>query len=694
MPGSVRDAVVSGLGAVSALAAHQHALWEAVEAGRDGIAFIRRFPTDGFAVQTGAIVTTLAEPDTGGRPGSEGLSRSFSLPAAREAMEDARLSASGIVPERLGFVFGTGLNGDDRPIHCHVEELARELGLLGPCITISTACSSSTNALGIGRHLLAMGAADAVVCGGADVLSPEVFAGFHALGVLSPEKCAPFSVPVGTTLGEGAGFLILEHAETAARRGARIRARISGYGISGDAFHETSPDPTGSGVERALGAALADAALSPEDIGYVNVHGSGTEANDPSEWRGIQRGLGPRASVLPVSSTKGALGHAQGAAGVLEAIVTILAMEHEMVPPTLHFSRPRPHGPADPVGEPAPRPWSYRHAISLNAAFGGSNAAVVLSRPDTPPAVRTPRSRRPVAVHGVGLVGPFGLGVDAFLSAPAGAARLEGRVPPFPIDRLVRTADSRGLDPVSRFLTAAAALALRDAAVPLRGDVRDHTGLFVGAVSPSTESRLAFRRSIDERGLQGVSAAAFARIVLNAATGFCSKLLSLRGPLCTFSTGAGSGLAAVALAAEFVSTRTEVDWMIAGGADEFEVRSMNGAELTGTEGAAAVALGPRDAPRGPGAAPPVPLVGWGLAGPGRLPEAVDRARAMAPTGSDAVPEQVFREEDWTLETLGLAAPSALACAAAVLALRRAGTGRALVTSNRGDAASVALCLSL
>jgi len=302
-----------------------------------------------------------------------------------------------------------------------------------------------------------------------------------------------------------------------------------------------------------------------------------------------------------------------------------------------------------------------------------------------------------VAVHGVGLVGPFGLGVDAFLSASEGAACLEGRVPPFAIDRLVRTADSRGLDPLSRFLTAAAALALRDAAVPLRGAARDRTGLFVGAVSPSTESCLAFRRSIDERGLQGISAAAFARIVLNAATGFCSKLLSLRGPLCTFSTGAGSGLAAVALAAEFVSTRTEVDWMVAGGADELDVRIADGAERTGTEGAATVVVGLRDAPPrvdGKGASPPVPLVGWGLAGPGRLSEAVERARAMAPAESDAGPEQVFREEDWTREAFGLAAPSALACAAAVLALRRAGTGRALVTSNRGDAASVALCFSL
>ena len=207
--------------------------------------------------------------------------------------------------------------------------------------------------------VIAMGGADAVLAGGADVLSSSVFAGFHALGVLSAQKCAPFSLPFGTTLGEGAGFLVLESGEAARKRGAEVLARLSGFGLSGDGYHETSPDPEGGGVTRALRAALADSDLLPEDIGYINAHGTGTEANDPSEWRGIQRCLGAVTDV-PVSSTKGALGHTQGAAGVLESIVTILTMRRELVAPTLNFVGARRFAPADPVGGSSPRRAVYK----------------------------------------------------------------------------------------------------------------------------------------------------------------------------------------------------------------------------------------------------------------------------------------------------------------------------------------------
>jgi 3-oxoacyl-[acyl-carrier-protein] synthase II len=686
-----RDVVVTGLGAVCALAHDHRALWGAIEAGRDGIQLIRRFPVEGLRARMGAIVQAWAEPLTVEGPGTGDLCRRFAVDAASEALQDAGLDVLPVPRNRIGLVLGTGLGGADEPIHTLAERVADELRLNGPRIVVSTACSSSTGALGLARDLLAMGAADFMVAGGADVLSPEVFAGFYALGVLSSARCAPFSYPLGTTLGEGAGFLVLERSETAGGRQARCRAVLSGYGLSGDAFHETSPDPTGSGVERALRGALHDAALPAEAIGYVNVHGSGTEANDPAEWRGIQRGLGRHARSVPVSSTKGALGHAQGAAGVLEAIVTILAMERGVVPPTLHFAGPRPHAPADPVGEPRPRACSYEHALCLNSAFGGANAAVVLSRPGRPPRAAP---RRPVGIFGVGLVGPWGFGSEAFLQSRAdGSTGPGGRVPRFSIQQFIPRADPRGLDPMSRFLTVASALALADAGVTLRGEARDRVGLLVGATRPSPESVGEFHRCIRERGLHGLSAAAFARIVLNAPGGFCSKLLSLRGPHATVSTGAGSGLSAVALAAEFLCTRDDVDWLIAGGVMEDGSGPETPHNVAGMEGACALMLGVGidGAARSPGA---VRVAGWGIAGPGQLAEAIERARESLKGAPDRS-EQVFssRGTDGTAFRGDGAAASAAACAAAVLSLRRGEVERALVVSDSDRTVSVALFLT-
>jgi 3-oxoacyl-[acyl-carrier-protein] synthase II len=683
MQDAARDVVVTGLGAVCALGSNAQALWESIESGHDGIRPITRFPVDEFQVKTGALVPACSEPSAASN-GSEGLCRQFAEDASREAIRDACLDTGCARPDRIAFIFGTGLGGGERPIHDLAQRLAKNLDLRGPCITVSNACSSSTGALGIGRDLIAMGAVDAAVAGGSDVLSPEVFAGFHALGVLNPDRCAPFSFPFGTTLGEGAGFVVLERGSAARERGARPRAALPGYGLSGDAFHETSPDPTGSGVERALRGALGDAGLSADDVGYVNAHGSGTEANDPSEWRGIQRGLGRRAHELPVSSTKGALGHAQGAAGVLETITTILAMERGLIPPTLHFAKHRPQGPADPVAASHPRPWTCEHALCLNSAFGGSNAALLVSKPCWS---SSPRTRRPIFIRGLGVVGPSGAETEASEALARERNGLRGRVPSFPIERHVPTADPRGLDPMSRFLVAAAALALKDAGLTIRGATRDRVGLFVGATRPSPASGGEFRRSIDVRGLTGVSASAFSRIVLNAPAGFCSKLLSLRGPLSTVTTGAGSGLAAVVLAAELLSTREEVDWMIAGGVDEIAPDG----SCADSEGAVCLLLeGERSEPGEPG----VRVAGWGMAGSGHLSDAIEMARrgATMPRGGS---EKVFAEEDWIRNgsTREEARASGLACAAAVLALRRGEADQVLVTSDPRGAASMALLLT-
>jgi 3-oxoacyl-[acyl-carrier-protein] synthase II len=658
---------ITGMGAVSALGRGTGAIWAAIAAGRDGIRPIERFSTEGFSVHLGGMVA-----DAGGAREGGDLCVDFAVEAAREAIAEA--GAAEAAPGRIALVLGTSIGNHAEGLHGIAERVALAIDARGPCVTISTACSSSANALGLGRDLLDQGLADRVVAGGTDTLTPEIFAGFHALGLLSPAPCAPFSEPVGTTLGEGAGFLVLERAPRAPI------AILAGYGLSGDAHHATSPDPTGAGVARAIRGALADAGVEPDAVDYLNAHGTGTAANDAAEWRAIETAFGARSKRLPVSSTKSFLGHAQGAAGVLELIATLLAMARGTIPPTLHHIRPRPRCPADPVAEGRPRSWPVRHAVCTSSAFGGANVAVVVTGGE--PVPRAPRPRRDVFVTGAGAVGPHGTTLAELVRALAEGRRLGGRAPSFVLSEMVPTADTRGLDAASTLFTAAAARALADAGVAMRGAARERSGLFLGTTRVSIESAREFRASIEQRGLPRLSATAFTRMVLNAPAGACSRLLSLKGPTTTLSTGEGSGLAAVVYAAMSLATRDDADRLVAGGVDEVDASLL---ALGKSEGAACLVLATAPGVEGPR----VRLAGWGLAGPGG--DAAGQARAMA--GIDDVS---LAPAPRVTEILGVAEASdpVLACAAAVASLRRGDATSVLVADAGGSAASAVVLTTL
>jgi 3-oxoacyl-[acyl-carrier-protein] synthase II len=650
--------VFTGQGAVCALGLGVDALWTELAAGRDGIRPIERFSTAAFTTHLGGMVPvpgTLGEDDA---PGTNALLFDFALRAAREALAMAALPP--LPPGRLALVLGSSRGSHLRGLHEVSHELATALGITGPALTISTACSSSTNALGFARDLLDQGLADVVLAGGADVLTPEVFAGFHALGLLSAQKCAPFSEPSGTTLGEGAGFLVLERADAASARGARTIACLTGYSLSADGYHATSPEPSGAGIARALRGTLEDAGLAAEDIGYVNAHGTGTEANDPAEWQALSQVFGPRVQQLAVSSTKSYFAHAQGSAGVLELISTLLAMEHRQALPTLHFTKARRRGPVDPVAEGRPRPLDFEHALSTNSAFGGANAAVAVSRQVRP---RRPLASREVFVSGLSALGPFGQSVEALL---AKADSRERRMPPFRLESVVPTADTRGMDPAARALTAAVALALADAKLKLTGPMRERTGLFVGTTNASPLAWEEFRNSIKERGLGRASAPAFTRLVLNGSCGTASRLLGLRGPTTAVTCGTGSGLLATVLAAIHLASRTDVDRMVVGAVDEVELE-----RHSGTDAAAALVLTTaREESH-------VRLSGWAVAGPQSLDAAI--ASACAAAGVANLPASGPHHD-------AVASGSLLSCAGAVHALRLA-PGRTLIT----DVSTVASC---
>ena len=672
-PALGRAVAITGRGAVSSLGADRRSLWASILTGVSGIAPITRFDTAAFQVKTGAQVVTEAIPNLPeamaerDAQAAEAFCLALAECALREALHDAGLwDPVAVRPTRPGIalVFGTGLSELAHPLHEIVAGLAEGSGLSGARLTISTACSSSTTAIGLGLELLAMGAAETVVAGGADVLTPEVFAGFHALGVLSRTRCAPFSMPAGTTLGEGAGFVVLERERSARARGATVHALVAGYGLSCDAFHETSPDPKGSGIERAIRAATRDAGITPDQVDYVNAHGSGTQSNDSAEWLGIRRAMGERPTEIPVSSTKGALGHAQGAAGVLEAIVTIEAMTHGSIPPTINFVGPRPHAPPDPVPGPFPRRWHAERAVSVNAAFGGANAAIVLARDAVQ--VGSARPRRTVRLRSIA-------SADASVAAGAGGG-----------DAMIPATEMRRCDPSARALTAAAARVLRLAGHHVTGERRDRTGLFVGQRRPSPASLQAFAESIEANGLQQLSASAFARIVLNAAAGTCAQLLSLRGPHTVLTTGAASGLTALVLAAEFLATRDDIDTMIAGGVDERGAPSDTWAD-DAEDGATCVLLstrGPEASNATATATRPILLAGWALGASADLDGVIARA---AP---DGLPSATLH---LTADPRALTARSALDIVAeAVHAFESGATRHALVTSTVPGTVSAAI----
>lgn len=699
-------AAVTGMGAVTGHGLGCENFWSAILSGSSCIRPIERFSTDGFKVKLGAEVDSRFFVEGPSQDGPR-LGLNMALVAGQEAWDQADLSTSGAAPDRIAIVLGSGLGDEGPGLHHLTEQLADILGIRGPRLTISTACCSSTNALGIGRELLADGSADAVIAGGVDVLTPEVFAGFHALGVLNKGPCAPFSTSIGTTLGEGAGFVVLEHPERASERGVPVLATLEGYGLSGDGFHETSPDPMGAGVGRAMAGALMDAGLAPETIGYVNAHGSGTLANDPAEWRGTCKALGDHASTIPVSSLKGTIGHTQGAAGVLEAIATIFGISHQVVVPTLNFEKPRPHGPPDPVGERSPRPHGHQRALSNNSAFGGCNAAIVLG--DTP-GPQAPVESQAVYLLGCGAVGPHGHGLADLSAAVRRGAPLLGPVEDLTLSDLVPSANPRGMDPTGRFLTGASALALKDAGIRVKGGLRERAGLLVGVVHPSPASVDLFAESIRTRGLTRLSATAFARIVLNASGGECSKLLALRGPNATVTTGAGSGLTALVRAAGLVARRADTDLVVAGGVDEIPPGEWGKSDAaTACEGAACVVLGKRGC--GPEGKWAVPIAGYSLGPPGFPTVAIDRSMEAAGSSWDDI-DAVFAmggETPWE-EILPLAAGSATvhdltpilgaapatgavwAVTEAVAALRRNEFNRVLVVSQEGRSVSSALVL--
>ena len=392
---------ITGLGIFSAAGKDVPSFTDALLNGRCAIGPIDLFDVSPFAARIGAQVHGFDPLDHFTAKQAKKLSRAdqFGVIAAGEALGDSGVCGC-YSPYDIGVSMGAGAAGMLQGEEWLKETLAGEKGnpsllrgllpdrtsmaiadaynLGGYLGSITTACSSSATAIGWGADLIATGRLKAAVCGGSDCLSILTFAGFNSLRVIDIEPCAPFSQGrQGISLGEGAAFLVLEDEEYAIRRGAHVYGHVLGYAVAGEAYHMTAPEPSGADAARVMNAALNQAGVSAEEVGWVNAHGTGTPLNDVVETKAVKLVFGRRAMGVPLVSTKALTGHCLGAAGAIEALATIIALNEGVIPQTLNFRGADPDCDLDYCHLGAKRS-AAKVALSNSFAFGGNITSLVL----------------------------------------------------------------------------------------------------------------------------------------------------------------------------------------------------------------------------------------------------------------------------------------------------------------------------
>lgn len=405
--------VVTGMGAVTPLGLDVPSSWEGICAGRSGAATITQFDASAFSTRFSASVKDFSvegylEPRDARRmdPFIQ-----YGMVAGIQAFRDSGLEITEANSHRVGCAIGSGIGGvgsiEETALLIEqkgpkrispffvpgaiINMIAGNLSILynlqGPNLAVVTACTTGTHNIGLGARLIAAGDVDAMLVGGAEMATTPVgIGGFAAARALStrnddpPSASRPWDADRdGFVLGDGAGMLMLESLDSARARGARVYCELSGFGMSGDAYHMTSPPEDGRGAAAAMQQALSDASLNPGDVGYVNAHGTSTEAGDLAESLAIRQVFGHHADDLAVSSTKSMIGHLLGAAGSVEAILSILALQHNVAPPTINLQNPSPGCDLNYVPNQAQeRP--IEHALSNSFGFGGTNGSLIFSQ--------------------------------------------------------------------------------------------------------------------------------------------------------------------------------------------------------------------------------------------------------------------------------------------------------------------------
>ncbi len=408
-----KKVVVTGLGIISPVGSGTEKFWKSLLEGKSGIRPITHFDASQFDSRISGDVVDYNPADHFNSKEARNMARfvQFAIVATKEALTHAKLEIKNTDTERVGVLIGSGIGsirsaeeeyqkfsekGPSRIsphfipkmiINEAAGNVAITFGARGPCTCIATACSTATDAIGVAMRFIQYGDADVMIAGGTESATTVLgVGGFCALKALSqrndaPEKASrPFDLERdGFVMGEGAGIAILESEEHAKKRGAPILAEVGGYGRTCDAFHITAPEETGTVAARAMHAAVTDAGLKPEDISYINAHGTSTALNDKVETLAIKKAFGDHAYVVPISSTKSMTGHLLGAAGGVEFAASVLTIRDNKIPPTINYETPDPDCDLDYVPNES-RAIKVSAAISNSLGFGGHNSTILVKR--------------------------------------------------------------------------------------------------------------------------------------------------------------------------------------------------------------------------------------------------------------------------------------------------------------------------
>jgi len=538
-------AVITGMGLVCALGINRQEVMNAVRQGRSGLTSITSMDLNSLSTQIGGEVRFSKNIEFPSMIKEDKSSRMAYL-AFSDALKDSGLQLDSLNSERLAITFGT-CNGSVQTLEQHLKDthpdrhsqypyethfnaadfLIDITGAKGSKTIFVTACAASNQAIGYALDLISNDDADVVIVGGSDSFSLATFAGFHALQSLHPTGTAPFSQEMGISLGEGAGFLILESESHALERQATIHGEVLSYAFRGDAYHTTSPDVTGDGARRTMEDAIKSSGLKKSDITVVCAHGTGTEANDKAETLAIRNCFEADADKLTVTSTKSLYGHTLGAAGVTQAILMLDCMKEALIPPIINFTGSREGCDLNYV-QNAPKRFSYRHFISNSFAFGGNNVSVVFGKYEPKHDEVLPKHEESLVVTDFDFVMPFASDLDTFKSLMLETAHehsLPSKFQGFSLSnpRLRKF----GKAPLISKLAIEVADRLLNRSKP--DCPVDRIGILMGILKGPIKSFDHFYSGILTQGIALGSALDFPHVVMNSTIGQVSIALGIKG---------------------------------------------------------------------------------------------------------------------------------------------------------------------
>lgn len=581
--------VVTGLGMINAIGKNVDECWNNALLGKEGIDKVKSVNSDDCYAHLGAEIKDgdLETNDKYDRVSS------ICIQASKEAMKDAKITENEEDADRFGVIMGSCVGGvvsienfiekgektediNKMSISSIANNVANIAGAKGVVTNIGNACAASTMSVAYACELIRAGVGDMFIAGGADAFASVPFAGFTALHALSENPCSPFNHSNGITLGEGAGAIVVESYEHAVKRGAHIYCDVLSAGISSDAHHITAPRPDGIGQMYAIRTAMEKSGIKPEELSYVNAHGTGTAKNDEAEFLSLHTIFDDVNDDLSVSSTKAMVGHCLGAAGAIEAVYAIKALTEGKIPPTIGYSDEDLEALKEKAGKIDFMPNKMRekemnYVMSNSFAFGGSNASIIFSKKDGN--VKETENDEKIYITGLGIVSPLGNGTANYIDKvntgekvdSASACSTLGKEDFDKYD--IKLAFYRKLDNLSTMQVVSGIEAINDAGFEVSDENAEDYGMIIGTGDGPLTTVYQFQEHISKEGTQNGSAFNFPNTVYNAAGGYLSIKTGMRGYNVTVTNGYQSGLSSICYAANEIK-QNRAKAMLATGTDE------------------------------------------------------------------------------------------------------------------------------